>query len=142
MNRREMLTGMAVAGATVALSTPTIAMKLPVSRAAWDDAMTALARVQAIRAAHEPRLEELGGAIQAGNEKHRVEWEAAFHQADKMDSAISAAEKVLLDMPAPDPQAVVWKVDRLWMPGEGIWSEGVEDQAYADLRRFLLGGRA
>ena len=38
MNRREMLTGMAVAGATVALSAPTIAKTLPVSRTAWDKA--------------------------------------------------------------------------------------------------------
>ena len=44
MNRREMLTGMAVAGATVALSTPTIAMSLPASRAAWDTALAKFRR--------------------------------------------------------------------------------------------------
>lgn len=50
MNRREMLTGMAVAGATVALSAPTIAKTLPASRAQWDGA---LARFRHLHDAHE-----------------------------------------------------------------------------------------
>jgi len=47
MNRREMLTGVAVAGATVALSAPTIAKTLPASRAAWDSAFAHWSIVQA-----------------------------------------------------------------------------------------------
>ena len=38
MNPRELPTGMAVAGAAVALPAPTIAQALPASRTAWDDA--------------------------------------------------------------------------------------------------------
>ena len=64
---------------------------------------------------------------------------------DAYDAAIARqieAEKVLFDMPAPDGEALLWKMERLYKPGEGIWSEGVEDQAHADLRRFLSHGRA
>ena len=50
MNRREMLSGTAVAGATVALATPTIAKSLPASRGAWD---TALAKFRWHHAEHE-----------------------------------------------------------------------------------------
>ena len=39
MNRREMLTGMAVASATVALPAPAVAKSLPVSRATWNAAL-------------------------------------------------------------------------------------------------------
>jgi hypothetical protein len=45
-------------------------------------------------------------------------------------------------MPAPDGEALLWKVQQLYKPGEGEWSEGVEDQTHADLRRLLSGGRA
>ena len=50
MNRREMLTGMAVAGATFALSAPTIAKSLPASRTLWD---AALAKFRHHHAEHE-----------------------------------------------------------------------------------------
>jgi hypothetical protein len=142
VNRREMLTGMAVAGATVALSTATIATSLPASRAAWDEAMADFERTRADRDAYEPTLDNLGKAIQAGKEEHRADWEAAFHHADKMDDAVGAAETVLLDMPAPDGEALLWKVNRLYKPGEGIWSAEYEAQTSADLHRFLSNGRA
>ena len=45
MNRREMLTGMAVAGATVALSAPTLAKGLPASRATWDATLAKFRRL-------------------------------------------------------------------------------------------------
>ena len=50
MTRREMLTGVAVASATVALSSPTIAKSLPTSRSKWD---TALAKFRHLHDAHE-----------------------------------------------------------------------------------------
>jgi hypothetical protein len=142
VNRREMLSGMAVAGATVALSTVTAAKSLAASRAAWNEAMAHFERSRAHRDAYEPTLDNLGKAIQAGKEEHRADWEAAFHHADELDDAVNAAETVLLDMPAPDGEALLWKVGRLYGPGEGIWSEGVEDQTNADLHRFLSHGRA
>ena len=46
MNRREMLTGMAVAGAAVAMSAPAIARGLPTSRSAWDKAFANWSAVQ------------------------------------------------------------------------------------------------
>ena len=46
MNRREMLTGMAVAGAAVAMPTPTVAKSLPTSRSAWDKAFANWSAVQ------------------------------------------------------------------------------------------------
>lgn len=72
----------------------------------------------------------------------RIGWSAAH---DAYDTAIGRqidAEQTLLKMPAPDGEALLWKVERLYTPGEGIWNEGVEDQTHADLRRFLLNGRA
>ena len=45
-------------------------------------------------------------------------------------------------MPAPDGEALLWKIERLYKPGEGMWEEGYEDQTHADIRRFLLNGRA
>ena len=50
MNRREMLTGMAVAGATVALTSPSIAKSPPASRVQWD---AALAKFRCLHDEHE-----------------------------------------------------------------------------------------
>ena len=49
MNRREMLTGVAVASATVALSAPTIAKSLSASRTAWDEVVAHWSAVQGTR---------------------------------------------------------------------------------------------
>jgi hypothetical protein len=61
---------------------------------------------------------------------------------EALTSAIFDAESVLLNLPAPDGEALLWKVKRLYSPGDGIWGEAVEDQTYADLHRFLSHGRA
>ena len=45
MSRREMLTGMAVTGATAALSAPSIAKSQPASRTEWDAAMARFCRL-------------------------------------------------------------------------------------------------
>jgi hypothetical protein len=134
VNSPEIVTGMAEA--TVVLPTAPNAKNTPASRAAWDEAMADFERTRAHRDAYEPALDNLGKAIQAGKEERRAEWEAAFHHADELDDAVNAAETVLLDMPAPDGEALLWKVGHLYGPGEGIWSEGV------DLHRFLSTGRA
>jgi hypothetical protein len=72
----------------------------------------------------------------------RFDWDAVNERTDALSDAICDAEAVLLDMPAPDGEALLWKVNRLYKPGEGIWSEGVEDQTHSDLHRFLSSGRA
>lgn len=72
----------------------------------------------------------------------RLGWTAINDRYDALNEAVSEAETALLNMPAPDGEALMWKVERLYKPGDGIWSDGVEDQTHADLRRFLLNGRA
>lgn len=57
--------------------------------------------------------------------------------SDTADDRVSEAEQRLLDLPAPDGAALLWKVNRLYAPGEGIWSEGIEDQTHSDLHRLL-----
>jgi len=207
VNRREMLTGMAVAGATVALSAPTIAKTLPASRAAWDKAMADLERAKAASDAYEVEYWRVEAAYRADvdkvphvtsgdmgmgrristadsdevrrmraglvsvryletcayvdhkarqdfidaadardaqiaaiNQLHR--WDAVNEHYDNLSSAICAAEEALLNLPAPDGEALLWKVNRLYAPGEGIWSADYEAQTHADLHRFLSNGRA
>lgn len=72
----------------------------------------------------------------------RLGWTAINDRYDALTEAMSQAETALLSVPAPDGEALMWKVERLYTPGEGIWGEGYEDQTHADLRRFLLSGRA
>ena len=67
---------------------------------------------------------------------------AANNHHDALSEAITAAEDVLLKMPAPDGEALLWKVDRLYCEGQGIWAPGFESQTHADLRRLLSTGRA
>ena len=205
MNRREVLTGMAVAGATVALSAPTIAKSVPASRAEWDAALAELKRAKAASDAFDPELTRIdeayqtavdqvphviveidGRKISTANEMEvswarngsrslryveacayssvkasqqlvdaadardaqlkaideRFGWRAANSHYDALSEAICDAEQVLLQLPAPDGEALLWKVNRLYAPGEGIWEPGHEDQTHADLRRFLSNGRA
>jgi hypothetical protein len=206
MNRREMLTGMAVAGATVALSAPTIAKDRPVSRAAWDKAMGDLQRAKAASDAYDAPFWRIDEAYRAAIAKvphatvegggygrplttadrdvvvyarnsckslryvetcayadakarqefvdladardaqielidRRVGWTAANEHYEALTDVIVAAEEVLLSMPAPDGEALLWKVNRLYPEGEGIWEAGYESQTQADLRRLLSSGR-
>lgn len=205
MNRREMLTGMAVAGATVALSAPSIAKTLPASRAEWDRAMDGLERAKAASDAYDSPFWRIEDAFKAefdkvphvtveiyGRQISTANWDevamarssgrsiryveecayegvkahqqlvdaadardakikaiddrlgrsAANERYDALSDAIVRAEEVLLKMPAPDGEALLWKVNRLYAPGEGIWEPDYEAQTHADLRRFLSVGRA
>jgi hypothetical protein len=59
-----------------------------------------------------------------------------------LQAAICDTETVLINMPARDGEALLWKVQRLYNLGDGIGREGVEDQTHGDLRRFLSSARA
>jgi hypothetical protein len=78
--------------------------------------------------------------IAAINQHHR--WDAVNEHYDGLSVAICDAEEVLLNMPAPDGEALLWKVNRLYAPGAGIWEPSYEAQTHADLRRILSHGRA
>ena len=67
---------------------------------------------------------------------------AANNRYDTLTDAIVDAEELLLNMPAPNGDALLWKVNRLYTPGEGIWEAGYEAQTHADLHRFLSQGGA
>jgi hypothetical protein len=72
----------------------------------------------------------------------RLGYSKAHAHYDALSAALSAAEAALLNMPAPDGEALLWKVNRLYAEGEGIWAAGFESQTHADLRRLLSNGRA
>lgn len=72
----------------------------------------------------------------------RLGYTEVNNRFDVLLDRYNEAERVLLDMPAPDGEALLWKISKLYVPGEGVWAEGVEDQTHADLRRLLLNGRA
>lgn len=67
---------------------------------------------------------------------------AANDRSDALSDAICVAEEVLLKMPAPDGEALLWKVNRLYPECGGMWAEGYEAQTHADLRRLLARGQA
>jgi hypothetical protein len=202
VNRREVLTGMALASAAVAVPATVMAGSLPASRAAWDRAMASLMRANAAHDAFDApywRIEEAyqaavnavphvtidgGGYGRALTTADRdvVQWarrdiasvryveacayadvkasqqlvdatdardaqikaieqrlgrNAANDHFDALSEAIGDAEEVLLKMPAPDGEALLWKVSRLYAEGQGIWEAGYESQTHADLRRLL-----
>lgn len=72
----------------------------------------------------------------------RLGWTAINDRYEAISEEICAAQAVLLAMPAPDGEALMWKVQQLYTPGDGIWEADYEQQTHADLRRFLLNGRA
>jgi hypothetical protein len=136
------------------------AMPKAIDRAAWDKAMAEFNQLkceaddlyertvvadQAFYAArdavpHVVLADERDAEIERLDKLHG--WSAAH---DTYEAAIARqcdAEGQLLRMPAPDGEALMWKVESLYKPGDGLWGEGVEDQTHADLRRFLLTGRA
>ena len=206
MNRREVLTGMALASASVAIPAAALAhsMAQP-NRAAWDGALAALtaahkasddfeARFWPIEKAYQAAVKDVphvivdkGGRQISTEDQQEVNWarssagniryveasayadvkanqqlveaadardaqitaidqrlgrSTANSHCDTLSEAISAAEEVLLKMPAPDGEALLWKVDRLYPEGEGIWEPGFASQTHADLRRLLSTGRA
>ncbi|QNM83246.1 hypothetical protein H8M03_02535 [Sphingomonas sabuli] len=61
--------------------------------------------------------------------------EAASRAAD----ALSDAEMALVQMRAPTPAALRWKLRRLFGPGDSIWAEEYTRQTYEDIDRFLGG---
>ena len=67
---------------------------------------------------------------------------AAIKHFDALSEAISNTEEILLNLPAPDGEALLWTVNRLYAPGEGLWEPDYEAQTQADLRRFLSDGKA
>lgn len=69
----------------------------------------------------------------------RTGYSAGHAHYDALTTAICDTETVLLNLPAPDGEALLWKINRLYKPGDGIWSKGVEDQTHADLHRLLTG---
>ena len=206
MNRREVLTGMALASASVAIPAAALANSMvQPNRAAWDRALASLTAAHKASDDFEPAISRIEEAYQAAikdvphvivdvsnrpistENQQQVMWarssarniryveasayadvranqqlvEAAdardaqisaidkrlgrsdaHDQYDALSEAITAAEDVLLKMPAPDGEALLWKVDRLYSEGQGIWAPGFETQTHADLRRLLTTGRA
>jgi hypothetical protein len=96
---------------------------------------------------HSTLMHDLAAAADARDaEIKRIDEQTGYsvghEHYDALQTAICDTETVLLNMSAPDGEALLWKINRLYKPGDGIWSEGVEDQTHADLQRFLSDGRA
>ena len=171
MNRREVLSGMALASAAVAVPAVALAEALP-DRRAWDRAFAALqaahkasddfdapfwriedAYQAAIMGLPPVTVEKNGRTISTAGPQlvdaadardaqlaaidKRLGRSAANDHYDRLSGAIGDAEEVLLNIPAPDGEALLWKVKRLYAEGEGVWEAGYEAQTHADLRRIL-----
>lgn len=67
----------------------------------------------------------------------RLGRDAAIEHYDALSQRICDAEERLMNMPAPDGEALLWKVDKLWKPETDIWSEDYTRQTHSDLRRML-----
>lgn len=61
--------------------------------------------------------------------------------SDETGDRLSDAESRLWKLPAPNGEAVLWKVRRLFGPDCSLWESEITDQVFADLEQFL-GGRA
>lgn len=72
----------------------------------------------------------------------RLGYSASNDHHDALCEAICDAEQRLLNIPAPDGDALLWKINKLYQPGSGMWASGFEEQTVADLHRFLSSGRA
>lgn len=70
----------------------------------------------------------------------RFGWSKAHEHYEALTARICECEATLLAMPAPDGEALMWKVENLYTPGDGLWEASYEAQTHADLRRFLLRG--
>ena len=211
MNRREVLTGMALASAAVAVPATVVAKSLPASRVAWDRAMAHMrrceeafkrseqgydafeqayerarpsvdmidfhefrpapdrdhvARVLDIDKYEEQRLSSEGklwwaenpeacrakirAACDSVREFRRLERDAAqrtgFHAYSEKHEAISErhseALDALVEMPAPDAEALLWKITYLFTASDTCWSEDFTAQFFTDANRLLLKGTA
>ncbi|WP_260482359.1 hypothetical protein [Sphingomicrobium flavum] len=72
----------------------------------------------------------------------RLGWHEANERYDELSAKWAEADQALLDIPAPDGDALLWKVNHLWEEGDTIWSPSVEKQTRRDLERFLKGGES
>jgi hypothetical protein len=69
-------------------------------------------------------------------------WSTAHEHYDALTGRICDCQATLLNIPAPDGEALMWKVENLYTPGEGVWEASYEAQTHDDLRRLLLQGAA
>jgi hypothetical protein len=67
-------------------------------------------------------------------------WERANDQHDALAERLSHVEDTIMNTPAPDGEALLWKMENFFTPEDTPWAEDYADQFYADARR-LLGGR-
>lgn len=134
--RREAIA--AIATASVIATVPAVAVAeptVPVSadRTHWD----ALVR----------QRDELREALQRHSARLNAEtpksepWKRMSRQEDALAERLSHLEDRMLDTPAPDGDALMWKIENFFGPSDTVWAEGFADQFYADARR-LLAGRA
>ena len=212
MNRREMLTGIAGAGATVALSAPTIAKSLPADRAQWDAAFAYMEACKAKADESERAWEPIYEAYEAGiptsdhinwkefspcpDKRHilhgtfdvdaheqwrlgsegklwwakdpdnvraeikatceqvrefrrqlkalndRLGYDAATDRLEKHVDQYSAALTALVELPAPDAEALLWKINHLFTAADTTWTEEYTAQFHSDATRLLSQGRA
>ena len=169
LSGRQSLAGLSVLG-TAAIPGAQAATKAATpqsSSGAWDKAMADLERAKAAHEAYDAPYScieeafkaeankvlhvtvEMRGrpAADARNAKikaidKRLGRSAAVKHSDALSEVISNAEEILLNLPAPDGEALLWKVNRLYAPGEGLWEPDYEAQTHTDLRRFLSIGSA
>jgi hypothetical protein len=131
--RREAMTTFAAIAAvgTAAVAEPTVVVSSDRSR--WDALLAQRAELHhAIKVQSEHVLHTTAESPHwaRGNEQ----LDALCHSSCKLDDTI-------MDTPAPDRDALLWKIETFFGPDDTVWTGGFADQFYADARR-LLAGRA
>ncbi|RIV83372.1 hypothetical protein [Aurantiacibacter zhengii] len=157
-DRRQFITGSA---ALVAASTiPASVAAAPADRTEWDAAMRKMQEadaacdayyrnvVQPLEDALEARLRSNGvtkGTAQYDEKRREVvakahDYHAAHDELERLCDVFCDAQSALLDMPAPDAEALRWKLDKVLEPCHGgtqSWSWSYVAQTVEDYRRLL-----
>ena len=85
-------------------------------------------------------VREFRRQLQAHND--RLDYDAATDRLEELVDAYSDSLTALVEMPAPDVSALLWKVNYLFSPESCIWASEYTAQFHRDAGRLLSQGRA
>ena len=134
--RREALSTIAVAAAFATVPAVAAEPTVPIDsdRSKWE---RLLAERDELRKASESHSRNFEGVVPKSEQ-----WKRLTAQEDALSSRIAAVEDTIMDTPAPDGEALLWKIEHFFTPADTLWSEDYAEQFYADARRILSAGRA
>ncbi|MCA1653668.1 MAG: hypothetical protein ABR588_05915 [Sphingomicrobium sp.] len=69
-------------------------------------------------------------------------YKAFFEQHEALLGRLCEAQTVLVEMPAPDAEALLWKINHLFQQEDVTWTPEYTAQFHSDAARLLSNGRA